>query len=197
MSSPRSSQSSYNSSSVKNPTHASDQFGAEQSQKERRSEKKKNIVLITASEDFETIGKKVKVELAAPVNLMDSLKVDGHDQGMATPSALSTVGSDLSDEIALNSKSKEDFLAAGEGFTINIDDISPKRQILGSSFNGSGELVYHVGCEGDITEKQVVCYTKAEIIKEDPSLLVYFYERHMAFASRPDLNCEELDKHDS
>lgn len=56
------------------------------------------------------------------------------------------------------------------------------------------QLVYHIDTQTKDKMMNQVRRTRQEVLKEDPMLLLYFYERHLQFLSTPQFNPEKLVK---
>lgn len=168
--------------------------------KRRKGESTKRTELVNSHEEFESLNKKVKVEIGEPVNCEDSGKT-AHIHQVVTPSpALSTVASELCDDVAAAKVKPVDSSLPTKSLSFSIqleacnaDELNSKRKILELSYNDGGKLVYHVGYEEEIA-KQPTVHTKEEIMKEDPLLLVYFYEKYMKFRGHPGFTADDLDK---
>ena len=162
---------------------------------ERRKKKKKNgpkeVVIPNRShhsKDLETIQKRVKYDVDQPVNLCSSTTADYVQHGCTPSSAASTVASDSLLDHSPTSKSDKDVV------TPQKTDLAPTKRIVEISYNKDGNIMYHIGYDGDCKNKQLVCYTREEVIKEDPRLLMYFYENHIQFKNQPNFSSKKLIK---
>ena len=162
---------------------------------QERKKKKKNATKQTApvdrshhSKDLEAIHKKVKHDTDQSINLCDSTAADYVQQGCTPSSAASTVISDSFVNQRPTSKLDKELIAPQK------TELMPTKRIIEISYNKDGNIVYHIGYDGDSKNKQLGCYTREEVIKQDPRLLMYFYENHIQFKNQPNFSSKKLIK---